>query len=490
MSRIGSVLAILLWPLSVVLLLCGFGIFTLGADRTWAMRLSATFFRTASVLLSPTSTPLMWSEAQQNLGAALYNIANKRGNIRLFREALSLTESALECRAKNPGNREDWAVGQKNLAALLNELGEYEQNPDLFKQSEKAYEALLHPWTGAPSDNGRAEARGLLAVSIAQTALITLEPQRFSTAYRHIERALSELDVKQHPDEWVTVQTTFVDVCWADGHLTGRPDRFAKAIEISDAILGVINPKENHLSWQTITIMRAQIKGFYGFAVNDQALMRSAIDDLIELRASKELSALRGLATTYINLGIMNGDAKTVSKGIVALKQAMALNVRSESAPDILVDQCNMRVAQMNIAIFEEDETSLVTSLEDIRTVLADWPGEFIPDKKAALRQNLSVGLVKLFEMRPDKALLAEAHTACATALANQAFALREGSRLDAESELALIEARQARLNNDDEGFLEAILRAKGIEQALGESGHLWFQTVTARKIGELSLPQ
>lgn len=195
------------------------------------------------------------------------------------------------------------------------------RNPNRLRQAEEAYEALLHPWTGAPTDQGRAEARGLLGTAIAQTSLITLEPERLSSAYKTVARALNELDPKQHLEEWTNAQNAFSEVCWVDGHLTGRPAPFAKVIEVSNTVLGAIDKKNARDAWQTSIVNRARAKGAYGFAVNDQQMMQSTIDDLTALHKPKDLLVQQCLAITYINLGFISEDSDTVRSGIATLKK-------------------------------------------------------------------------------------------------------------------------------------------------------------------------
>ena len=385
-----------------------------------------------------------------------------------------------------PGEKQDWAMAQRNLGIALWELGirsSGAQATALLSQSVQAFQAALEVLTKADQPKDWARTQNNLGNALkmqGERSSATQAADLLAQAVRAYRAALEVRTRTGLPQDWAGTQSNLGAALMAQGERSSGPqaaDLLTQAVQAFRAALEVQTKADDPQYW-------ANTQNDLGIALQDQGLHSSgtqATDLLAQsvqaYRAALEVRTKASLpqdwAETQNNLAAaldVQGVRSSGPQAMDLLAQAIAANraVLEVYTKTDLPQEWAAAQGSLGLAIEQQGELSSGTQATDLMSQGVDayhaalqvFTKASMPQDWALVQNNLGMALRRL----ADRSSGAQAKDLLAQAIQAQRAALEVYTKADMPQEWAMVEHNLANALEVEGDFAGA---AKAIDAAL-----------------------
>ena len=385
-----------------------------------------------------------------------------------------------------PGEKQDWAMAQRNLGIALWELGirsSGAQATALLSQSVQAFQAALEVLTKADQPKDWARTQNNLGNALkmqGERSSATQAADLLAQAVRAYRAALEVRTRTGLPQDWAGTQSNLGVALMAQGERSSGPqaaDLLTQAVQAFRAALEVQTKADDPQYW-------ANTQNDLGIALQDQGLHSSgtqATDLLAQsvqaYRAALEVRTKASLpqdwAETQNNLAAaldVQGVRSSGPQAMDLLAQAIAANraVLEVYTKTDLPQEWAAAQGSLGLAIEQQGELSSGTQATDLMSQGVDayhaalqvFTKASMPQDWALVQNNLGMALRRL----ADRSSGAQAKDLLAQAIQAQRAALEVYTKADMPQEWAMVEHNLANALEVEGDFAGA---AKAIDAAL-----------------------
>jgi tetratricopeptide (TPR) repeat protein len=411
-----------------------------------AMQRAIQVYAKAAALRSQASAPFDWAMAQNNLGAALSQLARQRGDADLMKDAVEAYRAALEVRTRERDPL-GWAMSQNNLNHALSFLGERESETDRLTAVVEVYQGALdwYPrerlplgWASIQNELGTARKR------LGEREVGTEQLKQAVDAYR---AALEERTRERVPSAWAETKNNLGMALLALGRREYCKERLEEAVDAYRAALEEYTRGRVPLHW-------ASIQNDLGSALQslgehegsteqlEQAATayRAALEEFTRERAPLAWSDTQNqLGDVLFSLAKQESSTERLEEAVEAYRAALEERTREQVPYDWAMTQNYLGDALLELGQGESNTERLAEAADAYRAALKAYTRDLVPLAWATIQCNLGLALASIGERDSGTERLEEAIEAYRAAL--EVF---ETGGTEYSSELAFVQANLA----------------------------------------------
>lgn len=188
--------------------------------------------------ISRDQEPLVWAEAQTNLGNVLAALGQQRRDAELFERAIQCFSNALE-EFKQESSPLKWAAAQYNLGTANQALGRLIESTQPLKIAVDAYTNALQVWTREESPEDWMFAMHQLGNTFYEFGKLLKGNRQFQKSVVAYKNALAVLDADNYALELTATHNNRAVVLHHLGESEENPERLEEAIRSYEKALTV-----------------------------------------------------------------------------------------------------------------------------------------------------------------------------------------------------------------------------------------------------------
>jgi tetratricopeptide (TPR) repeat protein len=415
------------------------------ADHNAMQRAIQVYAKTAT-LRSQASAPFDWAMIQNNLGAALSQLARQRRDADLMMKAVDAYRAALEVRTRERDPL-GWAMTQNNLNHALNFLGERESEADRLTAVVEVYQGALdwYPrerlplgWASIQNELGTARRR------LGEREVSTEQLKQAVDAYR---AALEERTRERVPSAWAETQNNLGMALLTLGRRENCKERLEEAVDAYRAALEEYTRERVSLHWASIQNQLGSALQSLGEREGstqnlEQAATayRAALEEFTRERAPLDWADTQNqLGDVLLSLGMKESSAEWLEEAVDAYRAALEERTREQVPYDWAMTQNYLGDALLELGEGESNTERLEEATDAYRAALKEYTRDLVPLAWATIQHNLGLSLASIGERDSGTERLEEAIEAYRAAL--EVF---ETGGTEYSSEAAIAEANLA----------------------------------------------
>lgn len=233
----------------------------------------------ADAKISRAQEPLVWAEAQNNLGNILAALGQQRRDATLFERAILCFGRALEAFSQEDSPLQ-WAATQYNLGTANQALGRLQEATAPLKIAVDAYTNALQVWTREKSPEDWMLTLHQLGATLHTFGKLLKGNRQFQKSVVAYKNALAALDADNYALELTAAHNNRAAVLHHLGESEENPDRLKEAIHSYEKALTVSMEQQLPIHVAVLCrVNKATAQSVLAQLTNDAALAEEVADE-------------------------------------------------------------------------------------------------------------------------------------------------------------------------------------------------------------------